>query len=50
MELNNYQWKLIYDAVSKKKSYELVGSKWYEEYEEILSSIYDSAHKEENKI
>ena len=50
MELNNYQWKLIYDAVSKKKIYELDGSKWYEEYEEILSSIYDSAHKEENKI
>ena len=47
-ELSNHQWKLIFSAVRKQQVNQIVGSKFYEEYNDILNSIFDLAHSDMN--
>lgn len=44
--LNHHQWKLIYTAVRKQQKHEMCGSKWYDEYTEVLNELYDLAYSE----
>ena len=46
LDFNHHQWKLIFNAVRKKQQSEIVGSKWYKEYDEILNRLYPVAYKE----
>lgn len=46
MNLTNHQWKLIFSAVRKEQQKQVVSSKFYQEYDEILNSIYDLAYSE----
>jgi hypothetical protein len=46
MNLTHHQWKLIFSAVRKEQQRQVVSSKYYEEYDEILNSIFDLAHSE----
>ena len=45
-ELSHHQWKLIFDAVRKQQVNQIVSSKFYEEYNEILNEIFMIAHSE----
>jgi len=45
-ELSHHQWKLIFDAVRKQQVNQIVSSKFYEEYNEILNEIYPLAYSE----
>ena len=45
-ELSHHQWKLIFDAVRKQQVNQIVSSKFYEEYSEILTEIYSFAFSE----
>ena len=45
-ELSHHQWKLIFDAVRKAQQREVVSSKFYEEYNEILNEIFMAAYSE----
>ena len=45
-ELSHHQWKLIFDAVRKQQANQIVSSKFYEEYSEILTEIYSFAFSE----
>ncbi len=45
-ELSHHQWKLIFSAVRKAQQREVVSSKFYEEYNEILNEIYPIAYSE----
>jgi|TARA_A100001515_G_C4441397_1_gene167090 hypothetical protein len=45
-ELSHHQWKLIFSAVRKAQQREVVSSKFYEEYNEILNEIFMIAHSE----
>ena len=46
MALNHHQWKLIYNAVRKQQKHEMCGSKWYDEYTEVLNHLYPLAYSE----
>jgi hypothetical protein len=46
MALNHHQWKLIYNAVRKQQKHEMCGSKWYDEYTEVLNHLYPMAYSE----
>ena len=46
LEFNHHQWKLIFEAVRKKQQSEVVNSKWYREYDEILNKLYPIAYEE----
>ena len=46
MEFNSHQWKLIFSAVRKQQQKDIVSSKWYKEYDEILNKIYPLAYSE----
>lgn len=46
MNLTHHQWKLIFSAVRKEQQKQVVGSKFYEEHNDILNSIFDLAYSE----
>ena len=46
LDFNHHQWKLVFDAVRKRQQSEVVSSKWYNEYDEILNKIYHLAYSE----
>ena len=45
-DLTHHQWKLIFSAVRKEQQKQVVSSKFYQEYDEILNGIFDLAHSE----
>jgi hypothetical protein len=49
IEFNQRHWRLIFDAVRKDQQRQVVGSKFYEEYSDILNSIYFLAYPKTNK-
>lgn len=46
LEFDHHQWKLIFNAVRKQQQLQVVDSKWYREYDEILNKLYPFAYTE----
>lgn len=46
LEFNHHQWKTIFTAVRKQQQLQVVDSKWYKEYDEILNKLYPVAYSE----
>ena len=46
LEFDHHQWKLIFTAVRKQQQLQVIGSKWYKEYDEILNKLYPVAYSE----
>tara|TARA_A100001035_G_C27325103_1_gene295815 strand:- start:65 stop:271 length:207 start_codon:yes stop_codon:yes gene_type:complete len=46
MKFSREQWKLIFDSVRKQQVNQIVGSRWYQEYDTILNAMYEEAHQE----
>jgi hypothetical protein len=38
-EFTDHQWKIIHEAVRLRQTHQIVGSKWYNECDEILSEL-----------
>ena len=46
LEFDHHQWKLIFNAVRKQQQLQVVDSKWYREYDEILNALHTFAYTE----
>ncbi|AEZ65597.1 hypothetical protein [Cyanophage S-TIM5] len=46
LEFDHHQWKLIFNAVRKQQQLQVVDSKWYREYDEILNALHPFAYTE----
>lgn len=44
--LSHKEWSLIFSAVRKAQQRQVVSSKFYQEYDDILNKIFDLAHSE----
>tara|TARA_Y100000592_G_scaffold89196_1_gene146108 strand:+ start:6784 stop:6945 length:162 start_codon:yes stop_codon:yes gene_type:complete len=44
--LSHHEWSLTFSAVRKAQQSQVVGSKCYQEYDEILNKIFDLAHSQ----
>ena len=47
LDLNCNQWKAIFKAVRTAQQKNVVGSRWYKDYDEILDTIWHLAYTEE---